>query len=250
MLKNQKIHIFTGHYGSGKTEVALNFAIQAANKGEKVTIIDLDTVNPYFRTNDVKTLLQNHGISVIASEFASTNIDMPTVPATVLGVFETDGTIIFDVGGDDDGAYALGQYLRFFEDTDYQMHLVINSRRPLTATSKEMVDMAVIDAKEDEEEVGDAPVIVAEMQTELPICTVSGAVMRMDLAGLPALMFKNSAHGGLNMVYRRTDGNIGWIDPKNKIAAVFMKNSLFDGGAGNESARNFEKAVNNSFHLD
>jgi len=143
MLKNQKIHIFTGHYGSGKTEVALNFAIQAANKGEKVTIIDLDTVNPYFRTNDVKTLLQNHGISVIASEFASTNIDMPTVPATVLGVFETDGTIIFDVGGDDDGAYALGQYLRFFEDTDYQMHLVINSRRPLTATSKEMVDMAV-----------------------------------------------------------------------------------------------------------
>ena len=80
----------------------------------------------------------------------------------------------------------------------------------------EMVDMAVIDAKEDEEEVGDAPVIIAEMQTELPICTVSGAVMRMDLAGLPALMFKNSAHGGLNMVYRRVDGNIGWIDPKNK----------------------------------
>ena len=80
----------------------------------------------------------------------------------------------------------------------------------------EMVDMAVIDAKEDEEEVGDAPVIIAEMQTELPICTVSGAVMRMDLAGLPALMFKNSAHGGLNMVYRRPDGNIGWIDPKNK----------------------------------
>jgi len=143
MLKNQKIHIFTGHYGSGKTEVALNFAIQSANKGEKVTIIDLDTVNPYFRTNDVKTLLQNYGISVIASEFASTNIDMPTVPATVMGVFETDGTIIFDVGGDDDGAYALGQYLRFFEDTDYQMHLVINSRRPLTTTSEEMVDMAV-----------------------------------------------------------------------------------------------------------
>ena len=63
---------------------------------------------------------------------------------------------------------------------------------------------------------GTAPVIIAEMQTELPICSVSGAVMRMDLADLPALMFRNSAHGGLNMVYRRPDGNIGWVDPKAK----------------------------------
>ncbi len=84
------------------------------------------------------------------------------------------------------------------------------------AATVEMVDMAVIDAGDDEEEVGDAPVIIAEMQTELPLCTVSAAVMRMDLAGLPALMFKNTAHGGLNMVYRRADGNIGWVDPKHK----------------------------------
>ena len=59
-----------------------------------------------------------------------------------------------------------------------------------------------------------APVIVAEMQTDLPTCTVSGAVMRMDLADVPALMFRNAAHGGLNMVYRRADGNIGWVDPQ------------------------------------
>ncbi|MBP5343563.1 MAG: ribosome-associated translation inhibitor RaiA [Alphaproteobacteria bacterium] len=80
----------------------------------------------------------------------------------------------------------------------------------------EMVDMAVIDAEEDKDAVGDAPVIIAEMQTELPLCTVATAVMRMDLAGLSAMMFRNTAHGGLNMVYRRADGNIGWIDPKNK----------------------------------
>ncbi len=80
----------------------------------------------------------------------------------------------------------------------------------------EMVDAAVIEPEEEEEVKGTAPVIVAEMQTELPICSVSGAVMRMDLADLPALMFRNSAHGGLNMVYRRPDGNIGWVDPKNK----------------------------------
>ena len=83
-------------------------------------------------------------------------------------------------------------------------------------SSVEMVDMTVIDAEDNKEEVGDAPVIIAEMQTELPLCTVATAVMRMDLAGLPAMMFRNTAHGGLNMVYRRADGNIGWIDPKNK----------------------------------
>ncbi len=80
----------------------------------------------------------------------------------------------------------------------------------------EMADMSVIEAVSETEEVGDAPVIVAEMQTQIPVCTVSEAVMRMDLEGLSALMFKNTAHGGLNMVYRRTDGNIGWVDPKNK----------------------------------
>ena len=80
-----------------------------------------------------------------------------------------------------------------------------------------MVDVSVIENEDDEElTTGTAPVIIAEMQTELPICSVSGAVMRMDLADLPALMFRNSAHGGLNMVYRRPDGNIGWVDPKTK----------------------------------
>jgi len=80
----------------------------------------------------------------------------------------------------------------------------------------EMVDMSVIDNSADEVEAPEVPVIVAEMQTALPTCSVSEAVMRMDLEGLPALMFKNSGHGGLNMVYRRSDGNIGWVDPKNK----------------------------------
>ncbi len=80
----------------------------------------------------------------------------------------------------------------------------------------ELVDMAVIESDSQEEEAQEAPIIIAEMQTELPVCTVSAAVMKMDLEGLPALLFKNTAHGGLNMVYRRADGNIGWVDPKNK----------------------------------
>ena len=80
----------------------------------------------------------------------------------------------------------------------------------------EMADMSVIEAINETEESVDAPVIIAEMQTQIPVCTVSEAVMRMDLENLPALMFKNTAHGGFNMVYRRADGNIGWVDPKQK----------------------------------
>ena len=78
----------------------------------------------------------------------------------------------------------------------------------------EMADMSVIEAVNETEEAVDAPVIIAEMQTEIPVCTVSEAVMRIDLENLPALLFKNTAHSGLNMVYRRSDGNIGWVDPK------------------------------------
>jgi len=83
------------------------------------------------------------------------------------------------------------------------------------ADSLQKVAVSVLSAPA-EEPIGDAPVIIAEMQEDMPTCTVSQAVMQMDLAGLPAYLFRNSAHGELNMVYRRNDGNIGWVDPNNK----------------------------------
>ncbi|MCI5604187.1 MAG: hypothetical protein MR413_00820 [Clostridia bacterium] len=142
-LSKTRIHIFSGHFGSGKTEIALNFAIAAKNAGNKVTIIDLDIVNPYFRSKDAKEYLENNGINLIANKFASTNIDMPIVPAEVLSVFNNDsGVVIFDVGGDDDGAYALGRYLRFFEQYGYEMHFVVNTRRPMTSTTEEFLEIA------------------------------------------------------------------------------------------------------------
>ncbi|MBO7332699.1 MAG: ribosome-associated translation inhibitor RaiA [Alphaproteobacteria bacterium] len=80
----------------------------------------------------------------------------------------------------------------------------------------EMVPMSIIESDEEEEEVqGTSPVIIAEMETQLPTCSVSDAVMQLDLMEAPALLFRNSAHGQLNMVYRRPDGNIGWVAPKN-----------------------------------
>lgn len=136
------IYIFAGHFGSGKTEVALNFAHKAAAEGKKAAIIDLDTVNPYFRTNDVRKRLEQEGIRVIASEFANSNLDMPTVPAETASVFyEPETVAVFDVGGDEDGAFALGQYKQFFESRPYQMFMVVNTKRPLTAGAEDLAEM-------------------------------------------------------------------------------------------------------------
>ena len=133
-------YIFAGHFGSGKTEVALNFAKRKAKEGNKVTIIDLDIVNPYFRTADARTVLEENGIQLIASEFANSNLDMPTVAPEVMSVFcKTDGVVIFDVGGDEDGAYALGQFNRFFDK--YEMYFVVNTKRPMTSSEGELEEM-------------------------------------------------------------------------------------------------------------
>lgn len=136
-----EFYIFAGHFGSGKTEVALNFAKKKAAEGKSVTIIDIDIVNPYFRTADAKENLKKLGISLIASEFANSNLDMPTVAPEVMSVFcKEDGVVIFDVGGDEDGAYALGQYNRFF--TEYNMYFVVNTKRPMTSHTEELEEMA------------------------------------------------------------------------------------------------------------
>lgn len=140
---NNRIHIFSGHFGSGKTEVALNFAIKQRNKGKKVTIVDFDIVNPYFRTNDARGILEESGIKVVANRYASSNLDMPTVPLDIMSVFDdTESVAVFDVGGDDDGALALGQYRQHFNRLGYEMHFVVNTKRPLTQCADELLEIA------------------------------------------------------------------------------------------------------------
>jgi len=140
---NERLHIFCGHFGSGKSEVSVNFAIECAKRGEKVSIVDLDIVNPYFRTNDARKVLEENDIEVIAPEFANSNLDMPTVPGEIMKVFNNPGrTVIFDVGGDEDGAFALGRYLAWFQKDGYKLHLVVNAKRPLTETAEGIVQMA------------------------------------------------------------------------------------------------------------
>jgi len=139
-MKFKKIVIITGHYGCGKTNIAVNLALALAKEGEPVTIVDLDIVNPYYRTNDCREILDNHGVEVLAANFASTNLDVPSLPASIPAKIRMgQGTLILDVGGDDAGAIALGQYASMIAEREYDLFYVYNPYRYLTAEPEETV---------------------------------------------------------------------------------------------------------------
>lgn len=137
-----KITIVTGHYGSGKTNFTANLAIKAAKSGEKVTVVDLDTVNPYFRSADFGGLFENNGITLITPMYANTNLDIPALSFDIGGIFKEGGRIIIDVGGDDAGAYALGRYKKELSEysDNLEMVYVINMYRYLTETPEEAAE--------------------------------------------------------------------------------------------------------------
>ncbi len=137
-----RIHIVVGHYGSGKTEFAINYALWLRKSFPKVYIVDLDIVNPYFRTNDERARLEAMGLSVIASPYASSNVDVPSLPSDIYRVFaDRDAAVVFDVGGDDDGAVALGRYKQYFDAEPTEMLFVINAYRPMTSCAEQIVSL-------------------------------------------------------------------------------------------------------------
>ncbi len=138
-VKMKRIHIFAGHYGSGKTNLAVNFALKLRREGLPVKIADLDIVNPYFRTKDSAKELADAGIPLISPAFANTNVDLPALPSELYSlVHRQDAYAVMDVGGDDRGAYALGRYApAILEEDDYEMYFVVNFYRPLTPTPED-----------------------------------------------------------------------------------------------------------------
>ena len=142
-MNYKRITLLCGHYGSGKTNVALNMAYDIKKGGEKVTIADLDIVNPYFRTKDSAKELEEQGIELIVSEYAGTNVDIPALPAGMYSLTDNkEIKAVIDVGGDDRGALALGRISPAIkEENNYEMLLVINKFRPLTPDAESTVEV-------------------------------------------------------------------------------------------------------------
>ena len=142
-MEHKRLTLFAGHYGSGKTNIAVNYALQLAKEGKRVCIADLDIVNPYFRTADSREVLEEAGVELISPQFANSNVDLPALPAEAYRLVQDKSCFaIMDIGGDDRGAYALGRYVPFIkQENDYRMVFVANCYRPLTRTADEALEV-------------------------------------------------------------------------------------------------------------
>ena len=142
-MDHKRLTLFAGHYGSGKTNIAVNYAIALKKEYDRVCIADLDIVNPYFRTADSRDRLDAAGVELISPQFANTNVDLPALPAEAYRLVQ-DKTLygVMDIGGDDRGAYALGRYVPYIkEENNYRMIFVANGSRPLTRTAEEAMEV-------------------------------------------------------------------------------------------------------------
>lgn len=129
------ITVVCGHYGSGKTTVSLNLA---SFRKENVTLIDLDVVNPHFRSSDHRKELEQLGIQVISPNFAGSMLDIPSLDPSISGrLISPNGFIVIDAGGDDAGATALGCFSSLLQRQPYDLLYVVNQNRPLTANSQD-----------------------------------------------------------------------------------------------------------------
>ena len=133
-LNLKKITLIAGHFGSGKTEIAVNLALQNGLAGIPTRLLDLDIVNPYFRSFEAKEQLDAAGVDLLVSSLGG-HADVPAIPGEVAGIFTKDETYeIVDLGGDPDGVRLLGMYERQLKNADYDFFFVFNANRPETAT--------------------------------------------------------------------------------------------------------------------
>jgi len=140
---SKRITIFAGHYGSGKTNLALNFAKSLKSSGKSVMLADLDIVNPYFRSKDSEDELKEQGIDLICSPFASTNVDIPSLPQSIYRtVQDKKSYAVIDVGGDDVGSVVLGRLAPSIkEENNYEMIFVVNFFRPITRNAEDAFEI-------------------------------------------------------------------------------------------------------------
>lgn len=142
-LNPKRVTLFCGHYGSGKSNLAVNYALALQKSGRRTSLADIDVVNPYFRSKDSEADLTAAGVEVIALPFANSNVDLPALPSAVYGLVERrDRFAVLDIGGDDRGATALGRFAPYIlRENDFEMIFVANFYRPLTRTAEEALEV-------------------------------------------------------------------------------------------------------------
>lgn len=149
MIKDDKrVRLFIGHYGSGKSEVSINYVtrLREVVDGE-VALADIDVVNVYFRTREKKDLMRQLGITPIDSSIQTTTLDVPAVSAEVMRPLHDDKVnYVLDVGGDNVGGRVVGRFAEHFKSDNYDMFFVINANREKTQTANEV--LGYIDAIE------------------------------------------------------------------------------------------------------
>lgn len=144
MLMDKRIRIIIGHYGSGKSEFSVNYAVKLAEMGRKVALADLDVVNVYFRSREKAKELEKLGIRVIASQKNTPAVDVPSISAEVYAPLQDESyDFVMDVGGDQVGARALGRYVDYFKEGNYDMFFVLNANRPETQSAEKAYEYMV-----------------------------------------------------------------------------------------------------------
>ena len=145
-LLRKKIIVICGHYGSGKTSIAVNLTmnLRRESSAERIALVDLDLVNPFFRSADNVKELEQFGVKCIIPHFANTNVDAPSIPPEMYSVFDDskDTRAVIDVGGDAAGAGVLGMFAKKIKDYNHEMIYVVNKYRPLIADVDAAVNMA------------------------------------------------------------------------------------------------------------
>jgi hypothetical protein len=141
MLDDKRIRIVTGHYGSGKTEFSVNYAVELAKIKRKVALVDLDVINLYFRSREKSSLLENMGIKVISSSINAPAVDVPAISGEVYAPLEDESyDVVLDLGGDPAGARVLGRYEEFFVNGKYDMFYILNANRQETSTADKAIE--------------------------------------------------------------------------------------------------------------
>ena len=219
-MKFKRITLLSGHYGSGKTNIAVNMAFELKKITDKVVVADMDIVNPYFRTKDSQKDFEDAGIKLIASAFAGSNVDLPSLPQEMYALTDDKSShAILDIGGDERGALVLGRYApQIKEENDYEMLFVFNACRPLTPDAD-----SALEVMREIEAAGGIPFtgiinnsnIGEETTPETVLSSIEKANELSEKAGIPLVM--TSVHSKIFPSLENKIPNLFPLKLQNKI---------------------------------